>query len=78
MEIAREWNVSGVPTVLLFKDEELKERIVGNAPRADIGEILERNIQRDILQESSGGESDTSSALLCGVSEQENSGERSS
>ena len=72
MQSAREWGVSGVPTILFFKEGRHLETVIGGIPRGELGEIIERNIQRDVLSEASGGESNTSSSVLCGVSEQEN------
>ncbi len=72
MQVARQWHVAAVPTVVLLFDGEEREKIIGFSSKQDVTEIVERNLQRDVFQEPSGGSDNTSNPVLCDISEQEN------
>lgn len=42
---AKEYEIRSIPTVLLFKNGELVERFVGNAPYETFSNVLEKHIQ---------------------------------
>jgi thioredoxin 1 len=41
---ALRYQIMGVPALLYFKEGEVKDRIVGAAPRAKIEDVLRRNL----------------------------------
>ena len=43
-EIAARFRIMSIPTILLFKDGKVVEKIVGSRPKSDFTSILERNI----------------------------------
>jgi glutaredoxin len=71
MALAQEWLVAAVPTLLVLKNvggnDVLEARYIGDKiiPYA-------RDLQRDLLQESSSGGESGSCAVLCDISKQEN------
>lgn len=78
MKMAKHWGIQAVPTTILLMNGEEKARVVGNHPREAVGELIERFIQPDVLQEQSGGSDDTSGTLLLDSSQQIDDGEGSS
>lgn len=70
--LAIEWQVQGVPTVIFVKDGVAHDdhRIVGAVPAEKLKNVIEGLVQRDVLQESSGGEPEGSCAVLCGTGQQ--------
>lgn len=77
MKMAREWQVQGVPTLVLLQNAEEVATVVGSTTKEKLGELLEGFIQSEILSEPSGGSTDTSSPLLCDSGEQKNAGTNS-
>ncbi len=43
-EIADRYGIRGIPTIILFKDGEVKDLMVGAAPMDTIKEFIERNL----------------------------------
>lgn len=44
MQIASALSISGIPTLLLYKNGEIVQKIVGYTPKAELSEILLKNI----------------------------------
>src|SRR6476620_10889665 len=52
MNIAREWGIQGVPSILIIADQEEKQRLVGGEITAEsLVDAIEGNLQRDVLSE---------------------------
>lgn len=47
MEIARKYNIESIPTLLLFKNGEPVERIVGVTPKTEIERIIKPYLTED-------------------------------
>ena len=41
-KIAMDYQVQSIPTVMIFKDGELQERLVGFRPKADLLEVIKK------------------------------------
>ena len=41
------YGIRGVPTLLVFKDGQVKDQIVGNSPRDSIKKVLEKHLNND-------------------------------
>ena len=67
---AQEWGVSAVPTLIFIQDATEVYRQVGALPMSTLEGYVQRYLQPDVLQESSGGGDETSPALLCSTGEQ--------
>ncbi len=46
-ELAVEYKVMSIPTLILFKDGEIAEKIVGARPKDDLEELLEEYLEGD-------------------------------
>ncbi len=44
-EVAARYGVASIPTIMLFKDGQLVERIVGALPKAMLKEVIDRHVQ---------------------------------
>ena len=44
IELAKKYQISGIPTLLVFKNGELKERMVGLMPKSSIITHIEKHI----------------------------------
>lgn len=42
--VASEYGISSIPTILIFKDGELKDRIVGALPKAQIKQYIDKHV----------------------------------
>ncbi len=72
MDLAGEWNVSSVPTLIFIANREEQARSVGVISKDTLENYVKGFVQRDVLQEPSGGSVEGSGPLLCGVSREEN------
>lgn len=43
-DIAARYRIMSIPTLYVFKDGELKERVVGFQPKAALAKLIERNL----------------------------------
>lgn len=68
--LATEWEITGVPTLLFIADGEEKSRVVGAQPKETLRRYVEGFVQRDVLQEQSGGGDSGSCAVLRDPGEQ--------
>lgn len=69
MEIAREWHITNVPTILLLANGEEIGKVMGSMPKERLGELIEGCLQSDIFQESPRGREETGSPVLRDSSE---------
>lgn len=67
---AQEWGISAVPTLIFIQDATEVYRQVGAIPMSTLEGYVQRYLQSDVLQESSGGGDETGPALLCSPGEQ--------
>jgi len=44
MEISTKFNIKGIPTLLLFKDGDVKEQIVGNTTKGTISKMIDNHL----------------------------------
>ena len=72
MDLAGEWNVSSVPTLIFITNREEQARSVGVISKDTLENYVKGSVQRDVLQEPPGGSDEGSGSLLCGVSREEN------
>jgi thioredoxin-like negative regulator of GroEL len=64
MQIARDWGISGVPTILLLINGEEIGKVVGSQPKERINDIIQRCIQSYVFQEPPPRGDDSSSSVL--------------
>jgi len=43
-EVAIKYNVTSIPTIMVFKGGEMVERVMGNRPKADLVKILSQHL----------------------------------
>ena len=43
-EVAMKYSVNSIPTLMLFKDGEMVERVLGNRPKADLVKLVSRHL----------------------------------
>ncbi|MGE5614018.1 MAG: thioredoxin [Bacillota bacterium] len=43
-ELAAKFRIMSIPTVIMFKDGKVIEKIIGARPKSDFAELLDRNI----------------------------------
>ena len=43
-DIARKYGIMSIPTVIIFKDGEVKEQVVGFQPKPALAAVIERNL----------------------------------
>lgn len=43
-QIAMRYGISSIPTLLLFKDGEMKERIMGAVPKAALKQVIDKQL----------------------------------
>ena len=46
MGTSSKYNIRGIPTLLLFKDGEIKDQVVGSASGANISRMIEAQLQQ--------------------------------
>ncbi len=71
LEVAKEWLVTGVPTLLILANQQELGRVVGTCTKEELERIVEGSLQPDVFQEPSGGNTDTSDTVLCDSGESE-------
>ena len=42
--VSERYGIRGIPTLLVFKDGQVKDQIVGNSPRDSIEKVLEKHL----------------------------------
>ena len=43
-EVTMKYSVTSIPTLMLFKDGEMVERVLGNRPKADLAALVSRHL----------------------------------
>lgn len=72
MDLANEWGITAVPTLIAVKDREVIGRIVGNITKEQIESYVgPGDLQSDLFQEQSGGSDEGSRPLLCSPGREE-------
>ena len=44
-EVATKYGVNSIPTLMVFKDGEVVERVLGNRPKADLVSLISRHVR---------------------------------
>lgn len=71
MEVAREWQVKGVPTTVFLREGQALGELIGAQSKEDVEKLIERCLQPDVFQEPSGRKSSTCDSVLRDTGESE-------